>query len=244
MLTTEEMAKCSVCASLLDLRGQCLSCLLRGGLEEAANDSLGGFVILRREDGTRWELGHGAMGGTYRARDENLQRAVALKVIELPPGEESEKIRTRFLREARLAAALHHPNIAAIYHYGTTSEGDRCFYAMELVEGETLEARLRRDGPLSPNEARSLAIQIARALVAAAAQGLVHRDLKPANVMLVSPNEGKSELVKVIDFGLAKTMNALAESELTQGHFVGTPAYEGVCQRRLFFNRRLQTAAP
>ena len=92
------------------------------------------------------------MGVTYLAVDKVLRRKVALKVIEgagSPTRRDSQAARERFLREARAAAALRHPNIAAVFQFGAAPDGSRCFYAMELVEGETLEARIRRDGPLN-----------------------------------------------------------------------------------------------
>ena len=122
---------------------------------------------------------------TYLAVDNVLRRKVALKVIDVPAAARgSHTVRERFLREARAAAALRHPNVAAIYQFGASPNGSRCFYAMELVEGETLETRVRRDGPLNAKLVLEIAIQITRALMAAAAQGLIHRDLKPGNIML------------------------------------------------------------
>src|SRR4029450_11689889 len=158
--------------------------------------------VEQRPDGFYWELGYGAMGVTYVAVDKMLRRRVALKVIEVPAGvRSSQAVRQRFLREARAAAALRHPNGAAVFHFGTSPDGSHCYYAMELVEGETLWARVRRDGPLNAKEALEIAIQITRALMAAAAHGLIHRDLKPGNIMLTTESE-----VKVIDFGLAKAI--------------------------------------
>lgn len=224
------IALCSACREPLNAKGECLVCLLRGGLpvseEHADAPGYGDFEIESRADGSLWELGAGAMGVTYRARDRVLNRAVALKVIQIPPTtDDGEAVRARFLREARATAALKHASVASIYQFGVAPESDRCFYAMELVEGETLEALVRREGPLAPEKALDLAIQVTRALVAAAGQGLVHRDLKPGNVMIVDHDE-KSELeVKVIDFGLAKALNAVAEADLTHGSFVGTPAF-------------------
>ena len=188
----------------------------------------GDFEIARREDGSLWELGHGGMGVTYRARDSVLHRSVALKVIEVPPGAgDSEVARERFLREARAAAALRHPNVAAVYHFGTGPAPDRCYYAMELVEGETLEARVRREGPLKVAQVLEIGAQVTRALIAAANQGLIHRDLKPGNIMLTRSEDSSAGLeVKVIDFGLAKvTAESFGEMDLTHGGFVGTPSY-------------------
>src|SRR5882724_11705705 len=210
-ISVASVVACSVCGEPLNAKGDCLACLLRTGLGESvvecaspASLVFGDFEIARREDGSLWELGHGAMGITYLAADNVLRRKVALKVIDVPTAARgSQAVRERFLREARASAALRHPNVAAVYQFGASLDGTRCYYAMELVEGETLEARVRKDGPLDAELALEIAIQITRALVAATAQGLIHRDLKPANIML----SGTTELeVKVIDFGLAKAI--------------------------------------
>ena len=168
----------------------------------------------------RWVLPTGRM-------DKVLHRTVALKVIEAPLARgDSKAIRERFLREARVAAALRHPNVAGVFQFGASPEIDRCYYAMELVEGETLEALVRRDGPLKVDLALEIAIQVTRALIGAAAQGLIHRDLKPGNIMIARHDSGTGELeVKVIDFGLAKATNAMAETDLTHGGFIGTPSF-------------------
>jgi len=148
--------------------------------------------------------------------------AVALKVIDAHIAGRPDA-RERFLREARAAARLRHPNVASVFYYGVRKSDGQCFYAMELVEGETLEARLRRAGPLPVSLALEVTFQMARALAAAEAQGLVHRDLKPANLMLA---EGPDLTVKVIDFGLAKAAaTAASQTNLTHGGFVGTPAF-------------------
>ena len=122
------------------------------------------------------------MGIAYRARDTVLNRVVALKVIDRRVAEHPAA-RARFLREAQAAARFHHPNVASVLHYG--EEDGECFYVMELVVGETLAERVRRDGPLPvPSWRLEIAVQIARGLAAAEAQGIVHRDLKPGNIML------------------------------------------------------------
>ena len=177
------------------------------------------------------------MGVTYRALDTSLQRAVALKLIDSEWVKRGTEARERFMREARTAASLRHPNVATVYHFGIREENGQCFCAMELVEGETLEMRVRRSGPLDALTTIDIALQVCSALAAAEKQGLVHRDLKPANLMLVADapdaddlRSGKAEkadtIVKVIDFGVAK---ALAEKPdamgLTHGGFVGTPAF-------------------
>ena len=224
---------CSVCGGQLSAAGTCLGCLLRDGLHDPCAEPnpgfssgiFGDFEVSRREDGSLWELGRGAMGVTYRAVDNVLKRTVALKVIEIRPGANgAQAIRDRFLREARVAAGLRHPNVAEVFHFEALPEVDRCYYAMELVAGETLEARVRRDGPLDVSVAVEIAMQVTRALVTAAAQGLIHRDLKPANIM-VSDKDGPLQ-VKVIDFGLAKAVNKESlEMESTHSGFVGTPTF-------------------
>jgi eukaryotic-like serine/threonine-protein kinase len=226
---------CSVCGEPLNAKGDCVACLLRTGLEEsivedASPSSLlfGDFEIARREGGSLWELGRGAFGVTYLAVDNVLRRKVALKVINLPAAAGSpQAVRERFLREARAAAALRHPNVAAVYQFGASPDVSRCFYAMELIEGETLETRVSRDGPLNSKLVLDIAIQITRALMAAAAHGLIHRDLKPSNIMLKPGNAAATEIeVKLIDFGLAKTLtDAGSEMDLTRGEFVGTPNF-------------------
>src|SRR6266550_6873949 len=146
-------SSCSVCGEPLGAKRVCFACLLRAGLDESAEPHAAepatlfdDFEIARREDGSLWELGRGAMGVTYRATEKTLHRNVALKVIEVHG---SETVRERFLREARAAAALRHPNVAAVFRYGASPDGSRHYYAMELVEGETLETRVRTDGPLN-----------------------------------------------------------------------------------------------
>ena len=217
---------CAVCGGSLGAGQICMLCLLRAGLNESEADAdsarYGDFEIERGDDGSLLELGRGAMGVTYRAHDDVLKRTVALKVIETS---KSHVVRERFLREARTAAGLRHPNIAAVFQFGASSDDQRCYCAMELVEGETLESLVRRDGPLAAELVLEIALQISRALSAAADLGLVHRDLKPGNIMLASHKGGHELQVKVIDFGLAKAANAAGEMELTHGHFVGTPAF-------------------
>ena len=184
---------------------------LDGGVA-AATRHYGHFELLMGEDDRPLELGRGAMGTTYRARDTVLNRHVAPKVIEQSVAKHPAA-RERFLREARVAAKFQHPNVAAVSHYGE-QEGE-CFYAMELVEGETLEARVRREGPLPVVLTLTIAIQVTKALVAAEARGIIHRDLKPTNLMLAAP-EGDTEnvpLVKLIDFGLAKAVTVAADGE-------------------------------
>ena len=236
----------------------CLNCLLTTGIgtddvEEAASlDESGNrfyqhYEILTRADGSRWELGRGAMGVTYKARDINLDTPVALKIINAHFSARPDA-RRRFLHEAQAAARLRHPNVASVFHFGTinavpapggaattaeeNADAGDCFYAMEFIEGETLEERLRRSGPLRPALALEVGLQVARALAAAEHRGLVHRDLKPSNIMLaaerekaaaegVLPDAGEA-WVKVIDFGLAKLCD---KAEQTATGFFGTAAF-------------------
>src|SRR5262249_7490326 len=154
------------------------------------------YEVLRREDGSLWELGRGAICTTYKAFDTNLRFPVALKVIN-NSYLNSELARQRFLGEARAAAALRHPNIASLFALGRDDHGNY-FCAMEFIDGVTVEARVKRLGALEPVEALNIGLQVARALAVAAKQHLVHRDLKPTNLMLVD-QEGE-QIVKVIDF--------------------------------------------
>lgn len=182
------------------------------------------FEVPRREDGSLHELGRGAMGITYKAFDTNLRCFVALKVINATYLE-SETARQRFLREARAAAALRHPNVATVFYLG--EEGGDCFYAMEYVDGETVEALMKRMGPIPAEMALKITLQVTRALSAAQKQNLVHRDIKPSNLMIVR-EEDSEFTVKVIDFGLAKNAGGAGNEEaatLTMGGFLGTPHF-------------------
>jgi len=178
------------------------------------------YQTLTREDGSPIELGRGAMGITYKAFDTNLRVNVALKVINSKLLE-SSIAQQRFLREARAAAQLRHPNVASVFHLGTS--GNAFYYAMEFVDGETLESFIRREGPVSPVMALRITLQVTRALAAATRHHLVHRDIKPANLMLVKDDD--DFLVKVIDFGLAKSIKHTDDEDLatlSMGGFVGT----------------------
>src|SRR6201988_4731376 len=163
------------------------------------------------------------MGTTYRRRDTVLNSVVALKRIHRDTARDSEA-RSRCLREARTAAQIRHPNVARVSHYG--EQDGECFYVMELVEGETLETRVRRDGPMPLALALEVIEQATRALAGAEACGVVHRDIKPSNIMLESDAAG-SIIVKVIDYGIAKVLASEAErgAEQTETGFIGTPAF-------------------
>src|SRR3989454_7230080 len=180
-------------------------------------------------------LGAGGMGEVYRARDTKLGRAVALTL--LPPLFTADADRAaRFEREARLLASLNHPHIGAIY--GFEDAGNVPALVLELVEGDTLDDRVRR-GPLAFSEALSVAHQIADALDAAHASGIIHRDLKPSNIKIT-----RDGLVKVLDFGLAKALAAegsgpdqstsptMTEDGTIRGVILGTAAYMSPEQAR------------
>jgi serine/threonine protein kinase len=254
-----EISTCPDCGGVLEETSGgglgCMVCLLRVGIgteDDVPQPALGGSIspgderfgvyeIERREDGSPYELGRGAMGVTYRAIDASLQRRVALKIIALGIAGRSAEAHRRFLREARTAAALRHENIATVFQFGIREETGRCFYAMELIEGETLEERVQRTGPLEIRMSIGIAQQVTSALAAAEKRGLIHRDLKPANLMLVEAEErevvGTARCtarrpqrdvpsVKIIDFGLAKVLNAPVDPmRLTHYGFVGTPAF-------------------
>ena len=168
-------------------------------------------------------LGQGGMGVVFRATDEKLRREVALKVLSDGVVDDADR-RARFLREARLAAALTHPNIATVHDVGETADG-HIYIAMELVAGPSLRQRLDA-GPLSASAAVRVGKDLTRALVKAHKIGIVHRDLKPENIMVSEELE-----VKVLDFGLAKPIDAgggapETSSVVTEdGRVVGTPGY-------------------
>src|SRR5450759_4725509 len=184
----------------------------------SAGDKLGPYEILA-------PLGAGGMGEVYRARDTKLGREVAIKV--LPPGLASDvEALSRLEREARAVAQLSHPNILAIHDFGR--EGETAYAVMELLEGETLRARLEH-GALPARKAVDLAMQMAEGLAAALEKGIVHRDLKPENVFVTG--EGR---VKLLDFGLAKRTDPatgpvsglLTEEKYTEpGTVMGTVRY-------------------
>ncbi len=234
----ETCATCGRPLTQVGPKGECLRCLVGLGFladgDEPERPAARGrltpgplryahFDVEVGADGFPVELGAGAMAITYRARDTVLNSEVALKVIDRSVAQ-NPGARSRFLREARAAANIHHPNIARVTYYG--EQDAECFYAMELVKGETLEARVRRDGPMPLVLALEVIEQAARALAAAEACGVVHRDIKPANIMLEADTSG-TLTVKLIDYGVAKVMGPQAEPgiEQTQAGFIGTPAF-------------------
>jgi serine/threonine protein kinase len=181
------------------------------------------YELVTGDDRKPVELGRGAMGVTYKAFDVDLRYHVTLKVIsEKYLGDES--VRLRFLREARAAASVRHPNVASVFHLGRT--GKNYFYAMEYVEGETLEHLVNRSGRLEVQLAMEIATQVAVGLAAVHKQKLVHRDIKPTNIM-VSFDEGGAVTAKIIDLGLAKAINEPGSQTAISlsGGFAGTPEF-------------------
>src|SRR5580700_7232702 len=180
-------------------------------------------------------IGAGGMGEVYQAHDTKLGRDVAIKVLPEAFAHDPERL-SRFQREAKMLASLNHPNIATIY--GLEQSNGTSYLVMELVPGDTLAQRIKRDGAVPIEEALAIAKQIAEAVEAAHEKGIIHRDLKPPNVKLTP--EGK---VKVLDFGLAKafasdggldlsnapTLTAMGTEE---GRILGTPAYMSPEQAR------------
>src|SRR5260221_1543750 len=237
-VSTKTKRACQVCGTALyDGSDPCPVCALRGALgnEQAISESsteptlspsqlrFEHYQILTLDDGTPLELGRGAMGVTYKGLDVNLRYAVALKVINAQfIGDESA--RRRFVREARAAASVRHPNVASVFHLGKSS--DSYFYAMEFVDGESLDKIIRRSGRLEPSTALRVVTLVVAGLEAIDKQNLVHRDIKPSNIM-VSFDGDRIVNAKIIDLGLAKgTVEDDAISAISsQGTFAGTPQY-------------------
>src|SRR6202049_256112 len=163
------------------------------------------------------------MGITYKAVDVDLHCPVTLKVIN-EKFLADESARLRFLREARAAASVRHPNVASVFHLGRI--GHNYFYAMEYVEGETLENLIKRSSRLELKLALEIATQVGAGLVAVHKQKLVHRDIKPSNIMVSLEEEG-AVVAKIIDLGLAKAVNEPGSQTAISipGGFAGTPKF-------------------
>ncbi|MEO7086478.1 MAG: serine/threonine-protein kinase [Gemmatimonadaceae bacterium] len=161
------------------------------------------------------ELGRGGMGVVYLAREVRLDRLVAIKLLP-PEFAAHDRLRARFLREARTAARLSHPYIVPIH--SVDQAGEFVFYVMAYVEGETLTQRVMSRGPVPPGEATRILREVAWALAYAHAQGVIHRDIKPANILL----EVGTERAMVTDFGIARLAHASGDAE---GELLGTPEY-------------------
>jgi tRNA A-37 threonylcarbamoyl transferase component Bud32 len=231
---TSDGGLCPVCILREAARGESssdegqdpLSAAEQSSKEKEATPIVGRFEnyeLMLDQGGRPIELGRGAMGITYKAYDVDLRFPVTLKVIsERYVGNESARL--RFLREARAAARVRHPNVASVFHLGK-SRGEY-FYAMEFVEGETLASLVRRSGHLEVKLALEIAAQVGAGLEAVQKKNLVHRDIKPSNIM-VSLEEGGSVSAKIIDLGLAKPVTESSSESVisTLGGFAGTPAF-------------------
>jgi serine/threonine protein kinase len=188
--------------------------------------STGAESLIGRELDGRYtivqQIGEGGMGTVYRANQHSVGREVAIKVVLPKLVSESATVK-RFLREAKLASRLAHPNAVSVLDFGQTSDG--LFYlVMELVSGRTLDAVLAKDASLPQDRVVRIATQICDALEGAHQLQIVHRDLKPANVMLLSTGR---DLVKVLDFGLAKSLQPDSKQTMVtnEGQLLGTPSY-------------------
>src|SRR5271166_3529921 len=241
-MSTEPQRTCPTCGNELSGAMEfCPVCVLRMGLAGAAETAESSsqntlkptsqdgayrfehYELVTGEDGKPVELGRGAMGVTYKAFDVDLHCPVTLKVIiERYLGDESARL--RFLREARGAARLRHSNVASVLHLGRT--GSSYFYAMEFVEGETLEKLIKRSGRLEVKLALEIAAQVAAGLVAVHEQKLVHRDIKPTNIMVNLKDENRVT-AKIIDLGLSKTVAESSSQPAISlpGAFAGTPEF-------------------
>ena len=176
-----------------------------------------GSVVDNRYDVVR-PLGSGGMGEVYLARDLTLDRDVALKLLRSQYANDGDSAE-RFKREATSAARLSHPNIVQVYDRGDTEDGTS-YIAMEYVPGGTLKERITQDGPLDSRVAASIGYQVAEALGAAHAKGVIHRDIKPQNVLITA-----SGAAKVADFGIARALSAANDSRTKTGTVMGTAGY-------------------
>lgn len=167
-------------------------------------------------------LGQGGMGMVFKGVQTSMQRPVALKTLH-PQLAMAPSFFERFRREAEIASRLHHPNIITIFDFGQTADG-MCYFVMELLEGESLRQRVKRQGPMTLREAAAIVEQTALGVGHAHKQNVIHRDIKPHNVMLTQVDG--NEYVKVLDFGLVKALEQEEEEHLTStGQVLGTPQY-------------------
>ncbi|MEO8881346.1 MAG: serine/threonine-protein kinase [Gemmatimonadaceae bacterium] len=190
-------------------------------LRSAAGDDIIGSIIADRYHVIR-KLGEGGMGQVYLAEHVKMGRMSAIKVMTSALANDVDAV-GRFNREAANASKISHPNIAAIYDFGETSDG-LIYLAMEFVEGESLTKLCEALGALPAPRAAEIARQVASALEAAHERGIVHRDLKPDNIMISRGRDG-ADLVKVVDFGIAKAAEGAGQKVTRTGLVVGTPEY-------------------
>ncbi len=187
----------------------------------SATGDLIGSIVAERYHILR-KLGEGGMGTVYLAEHVKMGRKAALKVMNPGMNSDPDAI-ARFNREAANASRLNHPNVCAIYDFGETPDG-LIYLAMEFIEGESLTSLIAKNGYLPAPRAAAIIHQAADALAAAHDQGIVHRDLKPDNIMIAKARDG-SDVVKVVDFGIAKASSSDAQRVTKTGLVVGTPEY-------------------
>ncbi len=199
----------------------CPTCGARVVEIRAPEDALIGKVIDERFE-IRSVLGQGGMGTVYRAHQRSVDREVAVKLIDPRLAREVTAVR-RFLREAKLASQLSQPNTVSVFDFGQSADG-YLYLVMELLDGRTLGTVIREDGPFPLARAVRVGVQLCDALEAAHQLGIIHRDLKPGNVLVLRHPPGR-DLVKVLDFGLAKSVLTEGEDITESGHVVGTPRY-------------------
>ena len=217
------VATCSVCGGLLNVKGDCLVCLLRTGLDESVIEIKPGTSFAFGDYELLGEIGRGGQAVVYRARQKSLNRIVALKVIGLGHCESTPHLK-RFRHEAEAAARLEHPQIVPIYEIGE-SDGS-CYFSMKFVEGGSLAEVLKRE-PMSMRRAAELLAKIARTVHYAHEHGILHRDIKPGNILL--DRQGEPHLT---DFGLARLLEQ--ESTITHSSDVlGTPSYMSPASRAI-----------
>ena len=167
-------------------------------------------------------LGAGGMGAVYLARQVSMDRWVALKLIHAQAESFGRDVAKRFQQEMRVSAKIEHPNTIRVYDYGETD--GRLYLAMEYLEGKSLRDTILPDRPLDVERALRIATQIAKALGAAHSEGVVHRDLKPENIILLN-RYGEQDFVKILDFGIARSLDPGSERLTIAGGVIGTPAY-------------------
>jgi len=224
LLSAHERAGGFICTPAIELEARAIAA---GKVPAPGATTIGHYELLSL-------LGQGGMGEVYLARDTRLKRKVALKLLPAAYTLDADRVR-RFEQEALAASALNHPNILTVYEIGRSEEA--YFIATEFVDGETLRRRLER-GPMGAREVVEIAIQIAGALAAAHKAGIVHRDIKPENIMM-----RRDEIVKVVDFGLAKLtlpdeeagggdLSGLAGGRSAPGVILGTLNYMSPEQAR------------
>lgn len=205
----------------------------------SADETLVGTVI----DSRYRVLGHfgrGGMGAVYSAEHLGLGRQVALKVLRQERTD--PQFRLRFEREIRATASINHPNVVSVFDTGVLLDGS-LYFTMELLEGESLDALLRRERQIPWPRLRELALQLCRGLDAAHNRGIIHRDLKPSNIMVIA-RPGEPEQIKIIDFGIAKMLRDETTEQLTKtGSVLGTLAYMAPEQLRGAGDHRIDVYA-